>query len=87
MKEFKVLPTDPRFYELTSDQMAFIQMQWHLDMEHAKKAREKAHKQMVGYDPEFEEDNPDKDQYEDPDFEEAWNSSDDDISEEEWEEV
>lgn len=86
MKEFKVLPTDPRYQDLTQDQLLFIFTQMRLENERQNGATGKNH---PGYDPEYDKDDPDGnlDYYEDPDFDKAWESDDESSESEEWEEV
>lgn len=86
MKEFKVLPTDPRYQDLTQDQIGFILTQMLLDKEAQSEASTK--KPPVS-DVEYEGSDPDTEQesYADNEFDEAWNSDGLDPDNGEWEEV
>ncbi|AYP68589.1 hypothetical protein EalM132_00077 [Exiguobacterium phage vB_EalM-132] len=90
MDKFNVLPTDPRFMDLTEAQVEFLWMQ-HLDNTgildkvEAEMARKKEQEDMEAYASESEEgDNPadtdyqpmaDSEHYEDPEFDDYWNET------------
>lgn len=79
MKEFKVLPTDDRFKNLTDEQFEMIFQQYMIDIEELKLAQKrKGKKNPAINDPDFDESDfgDDEEIYSDPDFDDAWNADD-----------
>lgn len=83
MEKFNLLPTDPRFTDLTQDQMHFIIHQMNIDAEEREQASNPD--PSPNSDPNYDEDNPDSDQdrFRDDSFDKDW----DEEENEEWEEV
>jgi len=69
MREFKCLPTEDRFRNLTEEQLQLLYHHWEIDLEQAKRP-----KGNVANDPDYNEDEPEH--FYDPDFDAEWNADD-----------
>lgn len=68
-RTFQILPTDPRFQELTEEQLDLMYQHYLIDSKPSKRRN-------AGYDPDYDKEESKLERYEDPDFDAAWDATD-----------